>query len=109
MAQRIGGAHASLSHFFKKLAFAAPASGFPFLSIAFGSQLSFAHLVMKLFSAAPANGLPFLSIALLWQVPCAMAELSANVVSRAAMPIRFMCNLRRCRVTLPQAWKRICR
>ena len=88
------GAHASLSHFFKKLVFAAPASGFPFLSIAFGSQLSFAHLVMKLFSAAPANGLPFLSIALLWQVPWAIAGLSANVVSRTAMLIRFTSNLR---------------
>src|SRR6516162_1939640 len=41
---------------------------------------------MKLFSAAPANGLPFLSIALLWQVPWAIAELSANVVSRTARP-----------------------
>jgi hypothetical protein len=41
-----------------KLALAAPASGLPFLSIAFGSQTSFAHFVMKLFSAAPASGLP---------------------------------------------------
>jgi hypothetical protein len=48
---------------------AAPASSFPFLSTAIGSQVSFAYLVMKLFSAAPANGLPFLSIYLLWQVP----------------------------------------
>ena len=38
--------YASASHFFKKLAFAAPESGFPFLSIAFGSQVSFAHFVM---------------------------------------------------------------
>src|SRR5215469_8766189 len=77
-----------------KLAFAAPTSGLPFLSTAFGSQVSFAHLVMKLFSAAPANGLPFLSIALLWQVPWAMAGLSANAVSRTATLIRFIPNLR---------------
>jgi hypothetical protein len=44
---------------------AAPASGLPFLSIAFGSQVSRAHFVMKLFSAAPASGLPSLPIALL--------------------------------------------
>src|SRR6266436_2083498 len=41
-----------------KLAFAAPASGLPFLSTAFGSQASFVHFVMKLLSAAPARGLP---------------------------------------------------
>jgi hypothetical protein len=39
-------AYASASHFFKKLVFAAPASGLPFLSIAFGSQACFAHFVM---------------------------------------------------------------
>src|SRR5262249_28317466 len=53
------------SHFFIKLAFAAPASGLPFLSTAFGSQASFVHFVMKLLSAAPARGLPSLPTALL--------------------------------------------
>jgi hypothetical protein len=82
--------HASLWHFFMKLAFAAPASGFPFLSTAFGSHASFAHFVRKLLNAAPANGFPFLSIALLWQVPWARAELSASVASKTARAIRFM-------------------
>jgi hypothetical protein len=61
-------AYASLSHFFMKLAFAAPASGLPFLSTAFGSQASFVHLVMKLLSAAPARGLPSFPTALIEQV-----------------------------------------
>jgi hypothetical protein len=49
-------AYASLSHFFMKLVLAAPASGLPFLSTAFGSQAFFVHFVMKLFSAAPDAG-----------------------------------------------------
>jgi hypothetical protein len=51
-----------------KEVFAAPASGFPFLSIAFGSQASRAHFPMKLFNAAPWRGRPSLPIALLWQL-----------------------------------------
>jgi hypothetical protein len=39
--------YASLSHFFMKLAFAAPASGEPFFSTALGSQASRVHFVMK--------------------------------------------------------------
>jgi hypothetical protein len=57
--------HASLSHFFMKLVFAARASGFPFLSIAFGSQAFFVHFVMKLFKAAPASCFPSFPTALL--------------------------------------------
>jgi hypothetical protein len=49
---------------FKKLAFVAPLSAFPFLSIAFDSQVSLAHFVRRLFSAAPAEGLPSLPIVL---------------------------------------------
>ena len=49
---------------FKKLAFVAPLSAFPFLSIAFNSQVSLAHFVRRLFSAAPAEGLPSLPIVL---------------------------------------------
>ena len=56
--------YASVSHFFMKLDFAAPASGLPFLSIAFGSQASFVHFVTKLLNAAPASGLPSLPRAL---------------------------------------------
>src|SRR4051812_18259942 len=66
---------ASASHFFMKLDLAAPASGLPFLSIAFDAQagaaaalLSFSHFFMKLDLAAPASGLPFLSMALASQV-----------------------------------------
>lgn len=85
--------HAPSTHFFMKLVFAAPASGLPFLSIAFGSQVSFAHFVMKLCSAAPERGLPSLPIALLLQVPSAKAQLKANVIISIARPIRVIFNL----------------
>ena len=67
LADALSIAYASLWHFLMKLVLAAPASGLPFLSMAFGSQTSLAHFVMKLFKAAPASGLPSLPIALLWQ------------------------------------------
>jgi len=51
-----------------KEVFAAPASGFPFLSIALGWQASREHFAMKLFNAAPWSGRPSLPIALLWQL-----------------------------------------
>src|SRR6476620_716010 len=77
-----------------KLVFAAPASGLPSLPIALGSHASRVHFVMKLFSAAPASGLPFLPIAWLWQALSAIAaELSTNVINRAARPIRFILGL----------------
>jgi len=41
-----------------KEVFAAPASGFPFLSMAFGSKASREHFAMKLFNAAPWSGRP---------------------------------------------------
>ena len=41
-----------------KLVFAAPASGLPFLSTAFGAQASALHFFRKEFFAAPASGLP---------------------------------------------------
>src|SRR3954466_16002855 len=74
-----------------KLVFAAPARGLPSLPIAVGSHASRVHFATKLFSAAPARGLPFLPIAWLWQGLSAIAaELSKNVISRAARPIRFI-------------------
>jgi hypothetical protein len=77
-----------------KLVFAAPASGLPSLPIALGSHASRVHFATKLFSAAPARGLPFLPIAWLWHALSAIAaELSANVIRRAAKPIRFILNL----------------
>jgi hypothetical protein len=82
--------YASLSHFFIKLVFAAPASGLPFLSIALGSQASFVHFVMKLFIAAPAWGFPSLPTALLWHVSSARAEPKAKVDSTTAKNNRFM-------------------
>jgi hypothetical protein len=64
------------------------------LPIALGSRDSRAHFVMKLFSAAPANGLPSLPIALLWQALSAIAaELSTNVISRAARQVRIIVSL----------------
>jgi len=45
--------YASLSHFCRKLFFAAPVSALPFLSTAFGSQASRLHFVKKLVLAAP--------------------------------------------------------
>jgi hypothetical protein len=57
MTRDCGAGYASLSHFFMKLAFAAPASGLPSLPTAFGAQASFVHFVMKLLSAAPVSAL----------------------------------------------------
>src|SRR5215470_6397414 len=65
--------YASLSHFCRKLFFAAPVSALPFLSTAFGSHASRLHFVRKLVLAAPTSALPFLSTARLSQVPCAIA------------------------------------
>ncbi len=59
----------SLSHFFKKLAFAAPANGFPSLLTADSSQ----HLFIELVLAAPASALPSLLRALVAQ-DCAAAD-----------------------------------
>jgi hypothetical protein len=56
---------AALSHFLRKLVFAAPESGLPFLSIALGSRVSLAHFETKLVKAVPAKGLSSLPIALL--------------------------------------------
>jgi hypothetical protein len=76
-----------------KLALAAPASGLPFLSIAFGSQASFVHLVMKLLSAAPASGLLSFPTALLEHVSCATAALMAKIDSKTTRENRFICGL----------------
>ena len=93
LADALSIAYASLWHFLMKLVLAAPASGLPFLSMAFGSQTSLAHFVMKLFKAAPASGLPSLPIALLWQDSSALAGLIAIAPSRSARPNLFMKNL----------------
>src|SRR5690349_24871776 len=86
--------HAVPWHFFIKLDFAAPASGLPFLSIAFGSQASFAHFVMKLFNAAPTSGLPSFPMALLLQLSWAKAGVAtaprAKAVNSAANSIVLM-------------------
>src|ERR1700724_299434 len=76
-----------------KLSFAAPESGLPFLSIAFGSQASFEHFAMKLFNAAPASGFPSFPIALLRHVSCASAPVTApekNTAMSAARTIFFI-------------------
>jgi hypothetical protein len=76
-----------------KLALAAPASGFPFLSTAFGSQPSVVHFVMKLLSAPPVSAFPSLPTALLCQVSCATADPTVNVdyaITRASF---FMTDL----------------
>jgi|GEM_PF-2966822 len=58
------------SHFFIKDVFAAPANGFPFLSMALAAQLDVlpevlppSHFLIKAAFAAPASGLPFLPTA----------------------------------------------
>src|SRR5712691_4309820 len=50
--------YASTSHFFMKLAFAAPDSFLPSLLTALTAQLSRLHFLRKLVFAAPASGLP---------------------------------------------------
>jgi hypothetical protein len=51
------------------------------------------HFFKKLAFAAPASGLPSLLTALLSQVPCADAEAKFNDSSNAARRTRFMCHL----------------
>jgi hypothetical protein len=63
--------YASFWHFFMKLFFAAPFSGFPSLPTAFGSQASFLHFCRKAFLAAPESGLPSLLTACVSHVLCA--------------------------------------
>jgi hypothetical protein len=71
---------ASVVHFFMYEVLAAPASGLPFLSMAFCSHAAVAesppasHFFMNEVLAAPASGLPFLPTALLSQLPDAEAE-----------------------------------
>ena len=65
---QIPSAYAFFSHFVRKDFFAAPLSGFPLLSTAFGSHASFLHFCTKLFFAAPASSLPSEPTALLSHV-----------------------------------------
>jgi hypothetical protein len=82
--------HAPFSHFFMKLPFAAPWSGFPSLPTALVSHASRLHFLTKLALAAPASGLPSLLIALLSQLVCAIADPMAKVVINAASNSRFI-------------------
>src|SRR5262249_26316869 len=86
----IAGGFALVSHFFRKLAFSAAASGLPFFLRAFGSEASLGHFVMKLFRAAPASGLPFLPAPLLWALYSALAGPAAATLNRSARPIHLM-------------------
>jgi hypothetical protein len=78
-------AQLSLSHFFKKLAFAAPDKGFPSLLTADSSQ----HFFNELALAAPANALPSLLTALVAQ-DCAAADPIAKAEMRRASARRFI-------------------
>ena len=83
--------YALASHFLRKLAFAAPANGLPFLSTALGSHASFLHFVRKAVLAAPARGLPVLLTAYVAQVAsCAIAELRVKIESATARTKCFM-------------------
>src|ERR1041385_6055932 len=89
------------------LALAAPASGLPFLSIAFGSQASFVHFAIKLFNAAPASGLPSFPMALLLQLSCVKAgvvmaprEKAASSAANSTVLMVFLCS----QTTLRIAW-----
>ena len=73
-----------------KLLFAAPWSGFPSLPIALISHESLLHFFTKLIFAAPASYLPSLPIALLSQLACAIADPTANVITKAARNSLFM-------------------
>src|SRR5262245_22972056 len=55
--------YAALSHFCRKLFFAAPVRALPFLSTALGSHASRLHFVKKLVLAAPVSAFPFLPTA----------------------------------------------
>jgi hypothetical protein len=74
-----------LSHFFKKLVFAAPDNGLPSLLTAESSQ----HFLIELIFAAPANGLPSLLTALVAQ-DCAAADPTAKAEMMRASARRFM-------------------
>src|ERR1051325_8054918 len=76
--------YAVLWHFFIKLSFAAPESGLPFLSMAFGSQASFVHFAMKLLNAAPASGFPSFPMALVIQLCWAKTGVVTEPTAKAA-------------------------
>src|SRR5690349_11672708 len=80
--------HVPASHFFMKLAFAAPASFLPSLPTALVSQ----HFFIELAFAAPARALPSLPTALAAQAApsCARAGPTANNESVAARAIHFI-------------------
>src|SRR5262245_61959780 len=82
--------YAALSHFCRKLFFAAPVRALPFLSTALGSHASRLHFVRKLVLAAPTSALPFLSTALLSHVPCAIAEPSRANEATTITPKSFV-------------------
>src|SRR5262249_49637535 len=86
----LAAAYAPFSHFFMKLALAAPASGLPSEPTALVAQSSAMHFFMNEVFAAPASGLPSLPTALVSQVSCAKAEPAANVATMAARTIFFM-------------------
>src|SRR5690348_11061705 len=88
-----GGLQAPCSHFFMKLALAAPASGLPFAPTALALQAAAVHFFMNAVFAAPVSGLPFLPTAWVSQEPCANAEPAANVVSTAIKNSFFMSDL----------------
>ena len=77
--------YAPLSHFFTKLAFAAPKSGLPSLLTAESSQ----HFFIELDLAAPLRAFPSLLTAFVAQ-DCAKADPAAKQVIRSASARRFM-------------------
>src|SRR5216683_864955 len=80
--------YASASHFFRKLALAAPASGLPSALTALSAHASVLHFLTKLVLAAPASGLPSFPTALLSQVSSANADPMAKSEKTTARTMR---------------------
>src|SRR5689334_7784552 len=85
---KVGDDHVLASHFFIKLAFAAPASFLPSFPTAPASQ----HFFIELALAAPARALPSLLTALAAQAApsCARAGEAANSESKLTTTRRFI-------------------